>query len=393
MRISGAGCCLYDYLYKHISFNAQSFRDFLSITPGDGGVTPGELVFAENLSEYKNSSVESCIEQITNGQDPDTVNLGGPALVSLVHSAQMLPSEWEIILYSCLGDDAESKRLQKDMSGFSLHFHSNIAIGLPVPSTIVLSDPEWNEGSGERTFINTLGSAMAFSPDMIDDNFFNSDIFVWGGTALVPPLHDSLGTLTRKARERNGFNIVGTVYDFRNQATDPEGPWPLGTHEESAYPWIDILITDKEEAHRLSMTDSVADAADYFLGQGCGACIITQGNDRIYVKTGSDKFIPINGKKFPVSQWVNEDLRLHPEKRGDTTGCGDNFMGGIIVSIARQISKKTSELIDLEDSIIEGVSAGGFALYQMGGVYTETEQGYKKTRINEIKSHYREQIS
>lgn len=393
MRITGAGCCLYDYLYKNISFETPGFWDFLSKNPGDGGLTPGELVFAESLSTYKNLPVESCIEQLTKGMNPDTVNLGGPALVSLIHSSQILSSEWDILFYTCLGDDSESRKLEKDVSRFPLIFHSDYSKGHPVPSTVVLSDPEWHDGAGERTFVNTLGSALAFSPDMLDDDFFSSDICLWGGTALVPPLHDSLGMLTRAVREKGGFNIVGTVYDFRNQKADPRGPWPLGTHENSAYPWIDILITDKEEAYRLSLKDNVVDAAEFFISHGCGACIITQGKESVYVRTGSERFIPVSGKIFPVSEWVNEDLKKHPGMKGDTTGCGDNFMGGVLVSVAKQLSEEKSETINLEESVIEGICAGGFALYQIGGVYTEDEKGDKKVKIDEIKSHYLEQIS
>jgi sugar/nucleoside kinase (ribokinase family) len=393
MKITGAGCCLYDYLYKDVSFETPIFRDFLSRTPGDGGLTPGELVFAESLASYKNLSVEFCLEQLTQGQEPDTVNLGGPALVSLIHSSQVLSSDWDIHFYSCLGDDSESAKLEKDVSRFPLIFHSDHSKGHSVPSTVVFSDPEWHGGSGERTFINTLGSALDFSPDMLDDSFFNSDICLWGGSGLVPPLHDSLGLLTRKVRENGGFNIVGTVYDFRNQAADPKGPWPLGTLEDPAYPWIDILITDKEEASRLSLEENVSDAAEFFISRGCGACIITQGKDSVYVKTGSERFLPILGKTFAVSKWVNKDLKKYPEKKGDTTGCGDNFMGGVLVSVAEQFAEEKSGTINLEESVIEGICAGGFALYQIGGVYTEAEKGEKKVKIDEIKSHYLEQIS
>lgn len=393
MRITGAGCCLYDYLYKDISFETPNFLDFLSKVPGDGGLTPGELVFAESLARYKNLSVEFCLEQLSQGQEPDTYNLGGPALVSLIHSSQVLSLDWDIHFYTCLGDDSESEKLEKDVSRFPLIFHADYSKGDPVPSTVVFSDPNWHNGSGERTFINTLGSALAFSPDMLDDSFFNSDICLWGGSGLVPPLHDSLGSLTRKVKERGGFNIVGTVYDFRNQAADPIGPWPLGTLEDPAYPWIDILITDKEEAYRLSLENNVKDAAEFFLSHGSGACIITQGKDSVYVKTESENFLSISGKFFPVSAWVNEDLKKHPEKKGDTTGCGDNFMGGVLVSVAKQIAEGKKKVINLEDAVIEGICTGGFALYQVGGVYSETEKGEKKIRIDEIRDHYLEQLA
>lgn len=393
MKISGAGCCLYDYLYKELSFRTSNFQKYLSETPGDGGLTPGELVFTENLARYKGLSIESCLKNLTEDILPDLVNMGGPAVVSLIHASQVLTdTEWETHFYTCMGSDSESENLLKDISRTSLVIHADRAIGYQVPSTVVLSDPSWHNGAGERTFINTLGSALAFDPDFLNDSFFSSDICLWGGTALVPPLHDHLGLLTKKVKERGGFNIVGTVYDFRSQADDPRKCWPLGTHEDPAYPWIDILITDKEEARRLSLKNTAEEAADFFLSQRCGACVITQGKDSVFVKTGSDRFKPISGKIYPVSEWVNKDLKMNPGKRGDTTGCGDNFMGGILVSIANQLSKNIDNPIDLEDAVVQGNSAGGLALYQMGGVYTESVTGEKKKKIDEIKEHYMEQL-
>jgi sugar/nucleoside kinase (ribokinase family) len=294
--------------------------------------------------------------------------------------------------YSCLGDDSVSEKLQYGLSGFPLRINNKIVENRSTPSTVVLSDPTWCDYAGERTFINTLGSALDFSADMLDEDFFNSDICLWGGTALVPPLHDGLASLCAKVHQKGGFNIVGTVYDFRNQSADPSGPWPLGTHENPAYPWIDILITDWEEALRLSQKEDAVSAARFFLDSGCGACIITRGKEDVYVETRSERFVDIPGQKYPVSRWVNEDLHSHPDLKGDTTGCGDNFMGGVLVSVARQISEFDKEKIDLRDAVMEGICTGGFSLYQVGGVFRENTAGEKEAGINRIKKHYREQI-
>ncbi|WP_319478725.1 carbohydrate kinase family protein [Marispirochaeta aestuarii] len=391
MTISGTGCCLYDYLYRDVSFESPDFRKFLSSLPGDGGLAPGGLVFAESLSRFAGLSAEECIAALTQGRKPDKVNLGGPAVVSMIHAAQVLPEEWNIQFYTCLGDDPESERLMEDLKRFPMTLYADRAPGWPVPSTVVLSDPSWHDGAGERSFVNTLGSALAFSPDMLDEGFFRSDICLWGGSALVPPLHDNLAFLTKKARERGCLNIAGTVYDFQHQAADPLHAWPLGTHENPAYPWIDILITDREEARRLSLQEDVEDAAEFLLAQGCGSCVITRGKDDVYVKTRSELFRSVPGKIFPVSELIVFDLAENPEKRGDTTGCGDNFMGGVLVSVARQMDADPAGPVDLEEAVVEGICAGGLALYHIGGVYAEKYPGEKKKKISEIKSRYKGQ--
>jgi sugar/nucleoside kinase (ribokinase family) len=64
--------------------------------------------------------------------------------------------------------------------------------GTVTPSTIVLSDPDFDHGHGERVFINSIGAAWSYLPDNLNDDFFASDVVVFGGTALVPAIHDNL---------------------------------------------------------------------------------------------------------------------------------------------------------------------------------------------------------
>ena len=75
------------------------------------------------------------------------------------------------------------------------------------PSTVVLSDPSYENGHGERMFLNSIGAAWDYKPDELDDDFFNSDIVVFGGTALVPQIHDSMTSLLRKAKSKGCITI------------------------------------------------------------------------------------------------------------------------------------------------------------------------------------------
>ena len=47
--ISGTGCALADFIYNGVSFNSISFKKYLSKKAGDGGLSPGKLVFTEEL--------------------------------------------------------------------------------------------------------------------------------------------------------------------------------------------------------------------------------------------------------------------------------------------------------------------------------------------------------
>ena len=73
----------------------------------------------------------------------------------------------------------------------------------------------------------------------------------FGGTAITPNLHDNLHLLLEKAKTTGAFTLVNTVFDFRNEKLQHGKPWPLGKTDLS-YPFIDILIMDKEEALKIS---------------------------------------------------------------------------------------------------------------------------------------------
>lgn len=53
--VSGIGCCLVDILYNDIDFGSETIRPFMSRSRGDGGLTPGQLVFNEEFTLYAKS--------------------------------------------------------------------------------------------------------------------------------------------------------------------------------------------------------------------------------------------------------------------------------------------------------------------------------------------------
>ena len=81
---------------------------------------------------------------------------------------------------------------------------------------------------GNVMFLNSIGAAWDYRPDELDDEFFNSDIVVFGGTALVPQIHDHMTTLLKKAKSKGCITIVNTVFDFRNEKANPSEKWPTG---------------------------------------------------------------------------------------------------------------------------------------------------------------------
>ena len=58
--VSGVGCCLVDLLYNDIDFGSEKIQPYLSKKRGDGGLTPGHLVFKEEFEKQNHpNSTES----------------------------------------------------------------------------------------------------------------------------------------------------------------------------------------------------------------------------------------------------------------------------------------------------------------------------------------------
>lgn len=389
ITVSGVGCCLVDRLYSNISFTSESFSAYLSTERGDGGLTPGKLVFMEEFERFAGRDFLDVQKELIQGKQPDKINIGGPSIVALIHAAQMLEStDCTCRFYGCGGKDDDGEFLLSALSKTPVNIENYKLTGKMTPSTVVLSDPQFDHGHGERIFINSIGAAWDFSPEELGEDFFNSDIVVFGGTALVPTIHDNLTQLLEKAKSKGCFTLVNTVYDFRNEKENPAQKWPLGKSDDS-YQNIDLLITDFEEALRLSGKLSLNEAMQFFREKGAKAVLITNGSNPVQLFSDGSLFHKINQAEMPVSAAVSEELKKGHS--GDTTGCGDNFVGGVIASLVTQLQSGVNKL-DLKEACIWGIISGGYTCFYVGGTFMEQYPGEKLKRIQPYYDHYKNQI-
>ncbi len=390
IKVSGAGCCLVDMLYNNVDFKSDAIRKYLSKERGDGGLTPGKLVFQEEFEKYCGITLDNFINGITGGRKYDKINVGGPSIVSLIHAAQLADREkCEVRYYGRAGNDINGKYLISSLGKTPVVLKDFKLLENRTPSTLVLSDPSYDNGHGERMFINSIGAAWDYYPDELNDEFFNSDIVVLGGTALVPNIHDHLTTILKKAKTHDCITIVNTVFDFRNEKANPHERWPLGEDDES-YQFTDLLITDKEEALRLSGESEINDAVRFFLAKKVPSFIITNGSSDIINYSDGSFFNPLPVNLLPVSQAIRDELKSYSGV--DTTGCGDNFAGGVIASVVDQLSCAAKEY-DLREACSWGTVSGGFTCFYMGGTYFEEKPGEKMAKIKPYYESYRKQIS
>ncbi len=391
IEVSGVGCCLVDYLFNNISFTSEIFSKYVSKRSGDGGLTPGQLVFAEEFEKFSGQDFESAIREITKGKPADKVNIGGPGIVALIHAAQMLEQTGcRVRFYGGRGEDETGNYIQSSLVNTPVNIDNYKLVKGVTPSTVVLSDPDFQEGSGERVFINSIGAAGNYLPEYLDDRFFSSDVVVFGGTALVPAIHDNLTELLIKAKSGGCKTVVNTVYDFRSQKANPDKKWPMGKSDDS-YRNIDLLITNHEEALRLSGKTALNDAMEFFRNLGTGAVIVTNGAQNISMFASKNSIFGETGlTEMPVSAAISKEL--NKGHSGDTTGCGDNFAGGVIAGLVMQLQNNSTK-INLKETATWGTVSGGFSCFYMGGTYHQKKTGEKQKRIVPYYEAYLKQIN
>lgn len=391
--ISGTGCALGDNLYTGISFDSKEFKKYLSVKTGDGGLSPGKLVFAEELEKFSGKCYSEVKKEIIGDLPDPVINVGGPSLVSLIHASQLLDRiDFDVRFYGMSGNDEIAKTILRITARTPLNtVNYLIDKAKPTPFTDVLSDPDFENGHGERTFINSIGAAAEYDPGYLDDGFFESDIVCFGGTALVPQIHDNLTDLLARAKKNDCITVVNTVFDFRNEKKNPDNRWPLGENDMT-FKYIDVLISDHDEALRISGKSSITSAAGFFITTGLSSFIITNGANNILIWSDGRLFEKQDLLQLPVSKKVTDELCNNPDLKVDTTGCGDNFAGGIIASLAWQLKSRKKGHFNFLESASWGIASGGFACYTVGGTYLEKAPGEKLSKVQLIQQAYLHQI-
>lgn len=386
--VSGVGCCLVDRIFNGMDFTSDTFAKYLSQQPSDGGLVPGKLEFEEEFERFAGRRFSEILTELTQGKAADSENIGGPSIVALINAAQLSMESADVRYYGCYGDDEVGEQLLSLLGKTPVNLSTYRKVeGCETASTSVFSDPNYDDGQGERIFVNTIGASWKFVPEEVDETFFNSDICLFGATALVPKIHEALDTLLPKAKEAGAFTLVTTVYDTLNERRQLKR-WPLGASDKT-YEYTDLLITDKEEALRLSGQETIEQALEFFYRKGTGAAIVTNGSRNVMFYAHSKLFGTHEITSLPVSAAVGE--RLRKGQKGDTTGCGDNFAGGVLSSLIRQKAEGKQQL-DILEACKWGVVSGGFTCFYLGGTYFEQQSGEKLQQLLPLYEAYNLQL-
>ena len=88
--ISGVGCAIADLIYNGVSFESPGFKKYHSKKIGDGGLSPGKLVFTEELEAFSGKPYAEILSELVGNRKHDVLNVGGPALVSMILASHIL---------------------------------------------------------------------------------------------------------------------------------------------------------------------------------------------------------------------------------------------------------------------------------------------------------------
>lgn len=310
--------------------------------------------------------------------------LGGVAVVPLICAAQLLWNEGaEVYFYANLANDADGDELYEMIGRTPLRRDKISRRSGRCPVTYVLNEESGESEAAERTFIayDEVGPGLRFAPADLDEAFYGSDVTLFSAMFWEPDLSSALSKILGRCKQAGSLTVAGTAFDpgQRHNA----GRWHLGDSDE-VYRHIDLLVMNHVEAGKYAGTSSDAEAAQFFRAAGVDSVIITNGLEPVYYASAGQLFAKESGY-VPVASAVLEDQRSGRIAVGDTVGCGDNFVGGVLASIT---SQKRAGRSSLREAVRWGNVAGALASTHRGGVHYERRPGERRTLFLQYLARY-----
>jgi len=389
MRISGVGCCVLDALYDVPPGEGEArMARYLSRQRGDGGLLRGAAVLRRALEAQAGRPADQLVAEIAGGA-PAKLKLGGVAAAAAIAAAQLLLGEGvEVRLYGNLSDDEDGALVRRLLAQTPVSTDRMGSRAGRFPRTYILNDRD-PRGHLERSFICETGTspALALAPAELDRDFFESEVTLFSAMWWEPRLHADLTRLLRECKRAGSITVVTTAFDPSRGSV--RGRWALGDSDE-AYRYIDALVMDRAEALLHSGEAKLGPALDFYRRAGVGACAVTQGVEPVHYWARGGTFLPAEGQ-LPVPVAILRDKERGTLPTGDSVGCGDNFAGGVVASIALQL--RAGRSLSLPEAVLLGNLAGGIASTHSGGVLLERRPGEKRSLVERYRRPYREQLA
>jgi sugar/nucleoside kinase (ribokinase family) len=390
MRISGTGAWVVDVI---CDIKPNDITPLVEQYFAEKGATKGIVRGAATLKKEIEHQFGKNIEQILDDiavPGTSVKMLGGVAAATLIGAAQMLEgSGIDVFFYTNIGDDENARIALELFRKTPLRLDKFNTKKAKCPSSIILNESVSGKKVQERSFLSesNAGEGLVLVPEDLDEDFFRSDIAFFASLFWEPNIKENLTRILRTCKERGCITVIETSSDPNLQGVNDR--WELGDREE-IYRYLDILLMDKAEALAYSGKSDAEQAFAYFKQVGVKSFLVTDGLKPTYFYSNGSIFQPAEGM-IPVATPIIQDKAKGILPIGDTVGCGDNFAGGVIASLAMQL--EAGEQPSIIESAILGNLCGAFASTYAGGTYYEEEPGEKKNKINVYRDPYRKDLS
>ena len=214
-----------------------------------------------------------------------------------------------VATFAVVGDDVLGRWLTGALADEGVDV-TGIAIDSTVPTSATMLPIRPN---GERPALHVIGANAKVSRELIDwDRFSGATHLHLGGSLLLEKIDGPPTAALFEEAARRGMTTSLDIIGVPDQ--DYEHVFG------AAYPHLDYLLVNNDDALLLSGAADVSSAIDWFLARGVKTCAITTGPDGALVRTQGGDEVAIPAYDIAVV---------------DTTGCGDAFSAGFIAGITR----------------------------------------------------------
>lgn len=207
-------------------------------------------------------------------------------------------------------------------------------------ASLVMVDPR-----GERSFIHNMGANANFLEKHIDYDLVEEAKLIFVGGSMLMPSFDGEETraFLKKCKDMDKITALDTAWDSTGQ-------WMKNLRP--ALPYIDYFMPSYEEACKFSNEEDLDKIADYFLNKGPHTIVIKLGEKGSFAKN-------VEGERYLVPAFENINLI-------DSTGAGDSFCAGFLMSIIRGW--------DLQKSLEFANAVGAHCCMKLGATSMETNE-------------------
>ncbi|MDE2445745.1 MAG: kinase [Alphaproteobacteria bacterium] len=180
--------------------------------------------------------------------------------------------------------------------------------------------PEWRTSSsmvmtrkdGSRPALHLLGSTKDFFvDDAMIPRVVDAKVFHIGGAGLMTAMDKGQNRVVLNAAKAGGATTTVDIF-----AASPKDLPAVA----DILPYTDYFMPSIEEAQALCGLTNLADTANYFLGLGAKACVLTLGAEGAY-------YHDANGTSFKMPAF-DVDVKC-------SCGCGDAFNAGFAVGLVK----------------------------------------------------------